>query len=55
MCEEDEFRHDSFLVRREGQRVRVETEGHYFELLPEMAIDLAEHLKSLVGEITGHA
>ena len=46
------IRHESFLVTRSGSNVRVEIDGHYVDLLPEMAIDVAEHMKRLVGFIT---
>jgi hypothetical protein len=55
MFEWEEIRHDTFRVCRVGQRVRVEIEGHFVELLPDMALDMAEHLKRLIREIARDA
>jgi hypothetical protein len=55
MFDFEERRHDSFRVCRTETTVRVEIEGHFVELLPEMAVDMAEHLKRLVSEISDRA
>ncbi len=46
------IRHDSVRVFRAGKTVCLEIEGHSVELLPEMAIDLSEHLRRLVRDIS---
>lgn len=49
-------RHDSCSVHSsDGGLVRVQIDGHYCDLLPEMALDLAEYMKRLVGAITDNA
>lgn len=55
MTDAYEIRHDSFGVTRVGCAIRVQIDGHYFDLLPEQALDFSSHLKRLVEKISGDA
>lgn len=55
MSESQAVRHDTACVYRTSTTVRVEIEGHFVDLLPEFAVDMAEYLKRLVREIKDDA